>query len=82
MCFTYNILDQSYLNYLKKKMEKSKVLIRHCLLYEYQMSHSAREATRNLCIVIGQGSVSHATASQWFLRFDEKDVNLSDEAHI
>ena len=60
-------------------MEKSKEHIRHCLLYEYQLSHSARQATRNICRVIGLGSLSHVTASRWFLRFDEKDYSLSDE---
>lgn len=43
------------------------------------MLNSAMEATHNICRWIGQGVVSHATASRWFLRFDEKNFNLSDD---
>ena len=47
-------------------MEKMKEHFRHCLLYEYQFIHSARQATQNICGAIGPRSVSHATTSRWF----------------
>lgn len=60
-------------------MQKSKEHIRHCLLYEYQKGQSSREAARNINRAIGEGSVSYATASRWFDRFDEKKYELEDE---
>ena len=60
-------------------MEKSKEHIRHCLLYEYQLQHSESEATRNICQAIGQGSISHGTASNWFKEFRKKNYRLEDK---
>ena len=43
-------------------MQNSKEHIRHCLLYEYQMGHSALDAARNIYRTIGHDVVSTATA--------------------
>ena len=60
-------------------MEKSTEHICHSLLYEYQLGHIAREATRNICQAIGEGSMSPTTAWRWFERFRNNDFSLEDE---
>ena len=50
------LISISLINY--KIMENSKEHIRHALLYEYQLGHNAREASRNICQAIGQGIIS------------------------
>lgn len=60
-------------------MDNPKIHIRHCLLYEYQMGHSASDAVRNICKFVGQDSISVATAYRWFERFNNGDYSLEVE---
>ncbi len=62
-------------------MQNSKEHIRHCLFYEYQLGHSATEATRNICQAVGQDSTTLRTALNWFDRFSNQDYSLQEMAH-
>lgn len=60
-------------------MQNSKIHIRHCLLYEFQLGHSATQATSNICRALGPGSISQPTAHRWFKRFSLGNFDLQDE---
>jgi histone-lysine N-methyltransferase SETMAR len=59
-------------------MEEAKTHIRHCLLFEHQLGHSAAEAHRNICQALGPDAVSKQTCANWFHRFNSGDVELAD----
>ena len=58
------------------KIQNSKIHIRHCLLYEFQMGHSTTQATYNICRALGPGSVSQPMAHRWFKRFSPGNSDL------
>ena len=60
-------------------MQNSQVHIRHCMLYEYQLGHSARAAAGNICRAIGLKAITNVTVSFWYKRFMGKDYELLDE---
>ena len=60
-------------------MKNSKIHIRHCLLYEFQLGHSASQATSNICRALGPGTISQPTAHRWFKRFSSQNYDLEDE---
>lgn len=53
--------------------------VRHCLLYEYQLGHSAKEALQNIHQALGQDAVSRTTCFDWFNRFRSGDYSLEDK---
>lgn len=51
----------------------------HCLLYEFDMGHTAAEANRNINAVMGHDSISQSTCYKWFEKFRSGDRSLRDE---
>lgn len=59
-------------------MEVSKLIIRSCLLYDFNRDLSAGESQRSINDAFGAGTVSKATAKDWFARFRGGDFDLDD----
>lgn len=63
------------------KMDISRKEVRLLLLHEFRLGHKATEAVRNICISMGEHTVSYDTAKRWFQRFKEGNFDLEDEPH-
>jgi [histone H3]-lysine36 N-dimethyltransferase SETMAR len=60
-------------------MEANLLHIRHCLLYEFQLEHSAAAAQRSICAALGEHAVSERTCQYWWTRFRGGNFSLEDE---
>lgn len=60
-------------------MPLEKVHFRHCLLYEFELGHTAAQAHRNLCDVFGDDTPSQRQCQNWFTKFGSGDFSLEDE---
>lgn len=47
--------------------------MRECLLYEFKLGSNAVQATRNICSLFGEKTVSVQTARKWFKQFRSGD---------
>ena len=62
-------------------MDISRKELRLLLLHEFRLGHKATEATRNICITMGEGALSYDTAKRWFARFKKGNFKLNDVPH-
>ena len=63
-------------------MDVSRKEVRLLLLHEFHLRRKAMEATRNICITIGEGVLYYDTAKHWFKRFKEGNFELDDALHL
>ena len=60
-------------------MNVRRSLIRQLMLYEFELSHNAAEATKNICFAKGEDAVDHDTVTSWFEKFLSGCKNLDDQ---
>ena len=60
-------------------MERSKDLVRSCLLYDFKVGLSAAASSRRICQAFGDSTVNERTARRWFQKFMSGDLSLRDE---
>jgi len=54
-------------------------MIRAIIFYEFYRGSSTRQATKNINITLGEGTVSQSTVSRWYRRFASGDRSLEDK---
>ena len=62
-------------------MNNSKEYMRYCLLYEFQLGHSAAEAHRNMTVVFAKDCYSESHCRSYFTRFRNGNFSLENEPH-
>ena len=50
------------------------------MLYEFELSHNAAEATKNIFCEKSEGAVDYSTVSRWFKKFWLGYKNLNNQA--
>src|SRR4051812_1485117 len=73
--FTFNSLAY----FVSRKMSEIPIHVRHCMLYEFELGHNAAFAARNICTVLGKGTVAERRCRFWFSRFHSGDKSLQDQ---
>ena len=48
------------------------------MLYEFQLGNNARTAARNICAVLGEGTIADRTCHHGFKRFQEDNISLEE----
>jgi hypothetical protein len=56
-------------------MNISRKDIRLLLLYEFRLDHNAKQARKNICQSMWDGTVSYDTAKVWFQKFKDDDFS-------
>jgi len=61
------------------KTINQKMRLRHLLLYEFRLGHTAADAYRNICYAEGEDAISRTNCFNWFNRFKNNNFSLEDE---
>ena len=64
---------------MAEELRNNKHALRTCLLYEWLKNPVAAAVFRNVNAVLGEGTVSHSTATEWCKRFSDGDYNFTDK---
>ena len=54
-------------------------LIWELMLYKFKQGHNTSEPTKNICCVLGEGTVDHSTMTRSFQKFWAGYNNLNDQ---
>ena len=49
------------------------------MIYKFELSHNAMEATKNIHRVKGEGTLDHSTGTRWFEKFCLRWKNFKDQ---
>jgi histone-lysine N-methyltransferase SETMAR len=61
-------------------MDISKSQLRVRMLHEFDLGHTATEATRNICAALGEQALSVRTCQRWFKRFRSGEAKPEDRS--
>ena len=51
------------------QMNMQRGIIRKLMAYEFKLSHSVMEATRNISYAKSESAIDHSTVTRWFVKF-------------
>ena len=63
-------------------MQSEKNHVRHCLLYEFRLGHTAADAHRNLRSVLGEDGLCERTCRYWFEKLNQNGQEFRNEAEV
>ena len=63
-------------------MQSKKNHVRHCLLYEFRLGHTAADAYRNLRSVLGEGGPCERICRYWFEKLNYNGQEFRNQAEV
>ena len=75
-----SVLFFKYLTFINKfETKPSKVHIRHCILFQFNLGNKATDATKNICEAYGKDALDIRKCQRWFKKFRSGNTSLEDE---